>query len=53
MNQQVDTKRTFLDIYAMKVLVQTPSLLIFNLCGEETFSQPSSIIQMEQMFDMG
>ena len=53
MNQQVDTKRTVLDIYAMKVLAQTPSLFIFNLCGEETFSQPSSIIQMEQMFDMG
>ena len=37
----------------MKVLFITPIILILSACNENSSSQPSAVIQMEMMFDMG
>jgi len=37
----------------VKVLFITPIILILSACNENSSSQPSAVIQMEMMFDMG
>ena len=37
----------------MKVLFIIPIILILSACNENSSSQPSAVIQMEMMFDMG
>ena len=37
----------------MKVLFITPIILILIACNQNSSSQPSAVIQMEMMFDMG
>jgi len=37
----------------MKVLFIIPIILILSACNESSSSQPSAVIQMEMMFDMG
>ena len=37
----------------MKILFLIPIFLILSSCSENSTSQASAVIQMEQMFDMG
>jgi len=49
----LDQKHAWCFLENVKVLFITPIILILIACNENSSSQPSAVIQMEMMFDMG